>query len=218
MIQRAVFPHVQIDIRVAAHIAFFEISLCHFDVTEDLLHGLHKEGRFFGTGHIGLRYDFDERSSAAVVVDIRMRTFKVQRFTDIFFEVNALDPYAAVSIVDDTVFAFEIHRTAFRSAGALVFRIMDKGQIDVPVGAQRNIVLRNLVALCQIGIKIMLAVEFRKARDAAVERLPRNGAEFDVAFAYARHRTGKSETHGTHARIGHTAVAVFARAKRFCLC
>ena len=64
----------------------------------------------------------------------------------------------------------------------------------------------------------MLAVEFRKARDAAVERLPRNGAEFDVAFAYARHRTGKSETHGTHARIGHTAVAVFARAKRFCLC
>ena len=65
-----VFPHVQVDVGVAAHISFFKIALCNFDVAQNLLHSLHKKSRFVGTGHVRLGYDFDERRAGAVVVDI----------------------------------------------------------------------------------------------------------------------------------------------------
>ena len=78
-------PHIEVDVCVAAHIAFFKIALCYLHVAQDFLNGLHKQRRFVRTGHIRLRNNFDERSAAAVVVDVRMRAFQVQGLADVFF-------------------------------------------------------------------------------------------------------------------------------------
>ena len=75
-----------------------------------------------------------------------------------------------------------------------------------------------MVAFGKVGIKIVLAVEFGIRCNIAVERKPRNRPKFHVALAHARHSTRKSQTHRTNPRIGHSAVAIFARAKRFCFC
>ena len=51
--------------------------------------------------------------------------------------------------------------------------------LHMPPGADGQIELRNLISFRQIGIKIILAVKFRIARDIAVERKARAHCIFD---------------------------------------
>ena len=78
--------------------------------------------------------------------------------------------------------------------------------------------MRYLVALRKVRVEIVLAVEFREARNVAVQSESRDGSEFHVAFRNARHGTRESETDRADAGVRHSAVAVFARAERLCLC
>ena len=70
--------------------------------------------------------------------------------------------------------------------------------VDVTVDVQRQVVLRDLVALGQVGVHVVLAVEFRGLGHLAVEREPDGDAELDGATVGDGERAGKPEANGTH--------------------
>src|SRR5262249_59598368 len=69
------------------------------------------------------------------------------------------------------------------------------------VDAERLVVLRDLVALRQVGIRVVLAVEERAGRDLAAEREPELERPFDRGLVGRGQRTWKGEAHGTGLRV-----------------
>ena len=189
----AVLDNAQVDVRVAAHRAFLEISVGRADVLEDFADRLHEKRGFFRTRHIRLRNDLDQRNSRAVVVNVAVCAFDVEALADVSLEMDALD--ADLLEIGSGVGSGEIDH-------------------DVAVRAERKVVLRDLIAFDEVGIEIVLAVELRKAGNLAVESEAGNRAELDILAARDRHGAGQSETDGAHAGIRHAAVAVFAGAER----
>ena len=51
--------------------------------------------------------------------------------------------------------------------------------VEIPVGAQRFVVLRNLEVLRHVGVEVILAREPAPRRDRAVQRETDPGARFD---------------------------------------
>ena len=88
-------------------------------------------------------HNLDQRHAAAIEVQIRVPVAltDVEGLTGVFLEVNADDPDGVLS--------------------AVIF-------IDqLAIGCQRLLVLRDLIALGQIGIEVVLARENRAALDRA---------------------------------------------------
>ena len=80
---------------------------------------------------------------------------------------------------------------------------------------KRLIVLRDLIALGQVGIKIILAREDRSLVDVQSQRQRCARAEFDRAPIQHRQRARQTETHGTRVRVGRVAKMRRAAAKDF---
>ena len=147
MVFFAVFKNGQIDIRIAAHISFFQIAVRNTHIAQDFLNRLHKQRRFFRRIHIGLRNDFDERGSGAVVIDVAVRAFQVKTFADVFFQVNAFDTHAFICAVYIVVFARKSFAVVILAARTRIFAQMTVGNVDVAVCTQGHIVLGYLIAL-----------------------------------------------------------------------
>ena len=78
---------------------------------------------------------------------------------------------------------------------------MPVGNIDVTRAAQGNIVLRDLIALYEVGVKIVFAVEFGKCIYGAAECMPCLNAELHVFAVYGRKSPGKPQTARAHAPL-----------------
>jgi hypothetical protein len=132
-------------------------------------------GRVRRRPKIGPADDLDEGHAAAVVVEageaVRIRKAVVQRLARILFHVYAPDP------------------DAVPRAGRLV--------LEEPVGRERLVVLRDLVALRQVGIEVVLAGEDGGRLDRAAERERGAHRQFDRARVQDRQRPGQTQADRT---------------------
>ncbi len=132
------------DVGVAAQMALLHIAGGDFDELQHLLDfGEIGEG-FVGGAHVGLADDFDQRRAAAVEIDVGVAVgileTVVHALAGVVFHVDAGDA-DALAASPSTI------------------------DIDKAVFGERLIVLRDLVALGQIGIEVVLA---REAIDSAL--------------------------------------------------
>ena len=168
MIKLAVFPDIEVDVGITAHVTLFQVTICYFYITQNFLNSLHKKSCFFRRRHIRFSYNFYKRCTTAVVVNIRVGTLQMERFTNVFLKVDSFYTYTAIFSVDNTVIALKVFIAAFCSAGLLVFRIVYQRKVNKSVCTKGNIILGNLVALGKVRIKIMLAVKFCKTGNITV--------------------------------------------------
>jgi len=114
-------------------------------------------------GDVGFADDFDQRHAGAVEVDgslfVRVGKAFVQALARVFFEVHAGNADLSYSS------QFSVLSSQFLASGVRLRR----RHLDISLFGQRLVVLRNLVALGQVGIEIILAGEDRCFVDAAVE-------------------------------------------------
>ena len=122
--------------------ALFHVAGGYVDVLQHLLDLGEIRVRFVGAAHVRLAHDFDQWRSGAVQIHVGVAVGILEAFVDalagVVFHVDARDPDALVDAAD-----------------------LD---VDIAVLGQRLIVLRDLVALGQIRIEVVLAGENR-ARD-----------------------------------------------------
>src|ERR1019366_5095440 len=100
---------------------------------------------------------------------------------------------------------FQVHARYADSLGA--DRALD---FDVAMFGQRLVVLRNLVALGQVGIEIVLAREDRRLVDLAVERRGGQPGKLNRPLVQHRQRARQTQTH--RADIGVRRIAKLGRA------
>ena len=145
----------------------------------------------FGSAHVRLGNDFAERRAAAVVVNVGLgggfgEAF-MQIFGGVFFKMEARD-------ADALLCAFMI-------------------DLDPAICGEGQLVLRDLVALGQIGIEIVFAGEARMLVDGAIQGERGAHGQFDSAFVQNRQRAGQAEADRAHIRVGRIAEAVGAGAE-----
>ena len=102
-----------------------------------------------GSVDVGLGDDLDERRAAAVEVDER--------------GAGAVDPARLADVAELRGVLLEVDA-------------VDPDVAEPAVRAVRNVVLADLVALRQVGIEVVLAVEDRPRRDLAAERDARSAS------------------------------------------
>ena len=90
------------------------------------------------------------------------------------------------------------------------------GNFDPAVLGQRLVELRNLVALGQVGIEIILAREDRPLAHLAVERQRSQRGKFDGLCVQHRQRAGQPQANGADVRVRVRSEMIGATAK--CLC
>ncbi len=161
------------DVRVAAQRALFHTTRVDAEIEQDGAQLLHVEPRLFRRADVWLADDLHQRDARAVQVNqaVRLATrLALQMTTGVFLQVDARDADAAVLAVD-----------------------MDH---QVAIGAQRHIILRDLIALGQVGIEVVLAVELRVFGDVAVERERRHDGVVNRLLVDDRQRPRKPHTDG----------------------
>src|SRR5215470_16247527 len=112
----------------------------------------------------------------------------MQQACCIFFEMDARD-------ADALCLAFELNR-------------------EITIPAQRNIVLRDLVALHQIGIRVVLAVELRVLRNRTVEGQGCHNRISDSLLIDYGQYTRHPHTDGAYVRIWRNQGKVRAKTKK----
>jgi hypothetical protein len=76
---------------------------------------------------------------------------------------------------------------------------------DDATGGERQLVLRNLIALGQVGIEVVLAREDRSLLDGAAERQRRTDRVVDRGVVQYRQRARQAETDRTDVGVGRRA-------------
>jgi hypothetical protein len=141
---------------------------------------------FLGGAQVGLADDLDERRAAAVQVEIGMLVgvgkAVVQALARVFFQVHAGNADLP------------------RAAGGWNFDAAELGK--------RFIVLRDLVALGQVGVEIILAREDRALVDAAVQCHGREHGKLHRLSVQNRQSAEQAEADRANIGIGRIAEAV----------
>ena len=168
------------DIEIGAQIALLHAAVGDVDVFEDRLDLLHVGARFLGRRHVRLGNDLDERHARAVVIDVRCqrvrdRSARMDKLSRILFHVDAQDTDALRAVL--------------------------RLNIDVTMLSNRQIVLRGLEVLRQIGIIVVLSVEFAVLVDRAVECKTRFDGELDNALVKYGQDAGQPKANGADMRI-----------------
>src|SRR5579883_3005164 len=175
---RTAQPHRHI--RIAAQLPLLHIAIRHADILHHLLDLGQIRIRFVRRPHIRLAHNLDQRRSRAVQIDIRI----------------------AVRILEAVVQTFSrivLHMHARHANPFLLAR--RQHNIQIPVLRQRLIVLRDLIALRQVRIKVVLTRKSRKRIDPAMQRNSRADREFHRLPAEHRQCARQPQTHRTHIRI-----------------
>ena len=181
------------DIRVAAQRTLLHVAVGDAGVEQDLLQSRQVLEGLVGRADVGLADDLDQRRAAAVQVEIGVRGGVgkplVQALARIFFHVHARDA------------------DLLRSA-------VGRWHLDPAVLGQRLIELRNLVALGQIGIEVVLAREDGALAHLAVERQRGQRGELDGLGVQHRQRARQPQANRADVGIRLGAEPVGATAKR----
>ena len=167
---------------VAAQAALLHVPVVDAKRDEQLAQVAEKRRRVFRCAQIRLGDDLDERRAGAVQIDVTpaigIREAFVQQLAGVLLHVHARDADVVVG-------------TPVVAAGP-----------DQAVGRQRLLVLRNLVALGQIGIEVILAREDRGLVNGAAQGERRANGTIHRASVQHRQRPGQAEAHGTDVRVG----------------
>src|ERR1700686_1843611 len=165
---------------IAAKLARLHVTVVDADVLEDRPQPHNVLARLVGGAQVGLGDDLHQRHPRPVEVDERRlslldRAFVLQ-LAGVFFEMNAgnaATPRLAVDI-----------------------------EVEVPVAAERQVVLRDLISLGQVRIEGVLAVELREFRNLAVEREGGADGRLDRFPVDHRERSWESEADRAGVRVG----------------
>ena len=170
------------DVGVTAQAALFEVAVVDADGHEHVAHEreVGRGGR--GAAQVGLGHDLDQRRAGAVQVDageVRVAGALVQRLARVLFHVDAGD-------ADTHGLAVDL-------------------EIDVAAGRDRSIELRDLVALGQVRVEVVLSRELGHL----VHRAPegdrrRDGLVHGVGVEH-RQGPGQAEAHRTGVGVGRRA-------------
>ena len=175
----------------AAQRAFFHVAVAHAGVEDDLLQPRQVFPGLVGRSDVGLADDFDQRHAGAVQVDrgpfAAVGQAVVQALARVFFQVHARD--------------------------ADLLRAVRGFDLDVAVLGQRLVVLRNLIALGQVGIEVVLAREDGGFANLAVQRGRGEDGELHRALVQHRQSTRHSQAHRTDIGVGRIAEVRRAAAK-----
>jgi hypothetical protein len=90
---------------------------------------------------------------------------------------------------------------------------VDAHVAEAPALAERLVVLADLVALGEVGIEVVLAVEDRPRREVAAQREADHEPEVDRPGVRARQRAGESEADRAGARVRRLAEGQLAAAE-----
>ena len=188
--RRAAQPHAHVG--VAAQRAFLHVAVAHFRVFEDLLQRVEVRVGLGGRAQVRLGNDFDQRDAAAVEIDVA--------------------PAVGIGKAFVQALARVVFHVQPRDADAL-FLALDF-DLDPARQRQRQLVHRNLVALRQIGIKVVLARKARARLNRAVDRQRRAQRQLQRPLVQHRQRPRQPQAHGTRIRIRRRAEFRRAAAKR----
>src|SRR6266704_2535292 len=120
------------DIGITAQTSLFHTSRGYTQVHQDLAQLLHIEPRLFRAAQVGFADDLHQRRAGAIDVDEAV-AIMMQQPSGVLLELDACDTDAALL--------------------SIVFNR------EIAVAAQGDIVLRDLIALHQVWIRIVLAVK-----------------------------------------------------------
>ena len=139
------------DVDVGAHRAFFHIAVARADIAQDRAQLAQISPCFGGRTHVGPRDDLHQRDARAVEIDIgHRRMLVVHQLARVLLDMDALD--------------------ADRLGAALVLLV--EQDLDLALADQRVVELADLIALRQIGVEIILAVEPRPVLICASSAMP----------------------------------------------
>jgi len=129
--------------------------------------------------HVGLGHDFHEGSAGTIDIDKGMNcaalgTFDVDETGDVFFHVDSVD--------------------------ANSYRIFER-EIDEAFVANRLIHLGDLVALHEVRVGVVLAVELGDSGDVAIDRHADHHGVLDGSLVYDRERAGKRHADFVYKRV-----------------
>lgn len=120
------------NIRVAAHRSFVHITVARTDIAHDRAQLAQIGARFFRRTNVRTRHDFHQRDARAVQIDKRFAgVLIVHQLARVLFQMQTFDTDAARFAV------FQIN-------------------VNITVGNNRVIGLRNLIPVRQVGIVIVL--------------------------------------------------------------
>ena len=171
------------DVAIAAQRTFLHVAVADPGVEDDLFQAGEVFVSFIGRSNVGLADDFDQRHAAAIQIDGRgfrgLGEAFMQALAGVFFQMHAGDADLLGAATD------------FDLDGAML--------------GQGLVILRNLVALGQVGIEIILAGENRSFVDAAVQRHGRQRGELHCFAVQHRQRSRQTQADGTNIGVGRIA-------------
>ena len=174
------------DVGVAAQRPLLHVHVADPELAQRLAQQVEPVARLLGRAQVGLGHDLRQRRATAVVVDDR--------------RVRAVD---AAGLAD----VHELRRVL------LEVDAVQPHVAQVAACAERDVVLGDLVALGEVGIEVVLAVEDRPRGDLAAERQPHHQPEVDGLGVGHRQRAGQPEADRAGARVRLLAEAQRAAAE-----
>ena len=165
---------------------FFHVAGVHAEITQDRADFRGVIERGFNGANIGLGDDLKQRHACAIEIDQRI-IFFVREFRCIFFDVNP--PHSHFELILTAI--IDIKRAFF---------------------CDRQFVLRDLIALGQVGVVIIFARKGVVLVDGAVQRETDQRGKFRRLFVDDRHGTRQSCADGADVAIGFRRGAIVCRA------
>ncbi len=147
----------QRDVGVAAQRALLHVHVADAELAQRRAQQPQPLAGLLGRAQVGLGDDLHQRRAAAVEVDDA--------------RVRAVDPPARADVDQLRRVLLEVHA-------------VDAHVAEAAAAAQRLVVLGDLVALGQVGIEVVLAVEDRARRELAAERQADHQPEVDRALRW----------------------------------
>ena len=168
----------QRDVDIATHRAFGHVAVGNTQVSDQAVQGFQVGYRLGGVAQVGFGHDFQQRGARPVEVDASLAVkILVQRLARIFFQVGTGDTYGAGSAV------LELDLKAAAT---------DDGSLE----------LADLVALGQVRVKIILAVEHRAPANVRANTEPEHdGVAHRQGVQYRQH-AGHGQVDGTGLGVG----------------
>ena len=167
------------DVGVAAQAPLFHVAVVDAEPHQDVAQAREELGRLGGGAHVRLRHDLDERHAAPVVVDvgapIGIEEALMQRLARVFLHVDAGQSNPRDRSTD--------------------------GDVEASAERQRPLVLRDLVALGQVRVEVVLPREDRFALHGAAKRQGGLDGEVDGLTVEHRKRARKAEADRADLRI-----------------
>ncbi len=166
------------DVDVAAHRALGHVAVADAEIGDDGVDRLEVGGRLLGTAHVRLGDDLQQRRAGTVEVDAGHAVkVLVQGLAGVLLQVGVVHPDA----LGLALFQGDLH-----------FAGTDDGVVH----------LAGLVALGQVGVEVVLAVEHRDLGDLGVDRQPELHRHGHRLLVEHRQYPGQAQIHGAGLGVG----------------